>query len=93
MHTIGSTKLWLPSLRSVDSHLGGLSIIFEGHWRSGRFKGVNLRYFLEGSLSLDHRELAFEGGGLWRGQDDETNMGILSNWERLLSADRTKIND
>lgn len=49
---MGSTKLWLPSLRSVDSHRGALSIVLEGHWRSGRFSGGNFRYFFEGSLSL-----------------------------------------
>jgi hypothetical protein len=52
MRTMGSTKLWFPSLRSVDSHRGALSIVLFGHWRSGKFTGANLRYFLEGSLSL-----------------------------------------
>ena len=28
MHTIGSARLWLPSLRSVDSQRGGLSMVF-----------------------------------------------------------------
>lgn len=43
---------WFPSLRSVDSQRGGFSIVLEGHWRSGMFKGLNLRYFFEGSLSI-----------------------------------------
>lgn len=51
-HTMGSTKLWLPSLRSVASHLGALSMVFDGHCRLGRFNGLDLLYFLEGSWSL-----------------------------------------
>jgi hypothetical protein len=50
--TIGSTKLWLPSRRSVASQRGGLSIVLFGHVRSGKFNGLNRLYFLEGSLSL-----------------------------------------
>ncbi len=49
---MGSTKLWLPSLRSVASHRGALSMVLLGHWRSGRLRGGNFLYFLEGSLSL-----------------------------------------
>jgi hypothetical protein len=50
---MGSTKLWLPSRRSVASHRGALSMVLFGHWRSGRLMGGNLLYFLEGSLSLE----------------------------------------
>lgn len=49
---MGSTKLWLPSRRSVDSHRGALSSVLFGHWRSGRLMGGNFLYFLDGSLSL-----------------------------------------
>jgi hypothetical protein len=49
---MGSTSDWLPSRRSVDSQRGGLSIVFEGHDRSGRFSGGNLLYFVDGSLSI-----------------------------------------
>jgi hypothetical protein len=51
--TIGSTKLWLPSLRSVESHRGGLSIVLEGHCLFGRSRGLKALYFFEGSLSLE----------------------------------------
>ena len=50
--TIGSTKLWLPSRKSVASHRGGFSIILFGHVRFSSFKGGNLLYFLDGSASL-----------------------------------------
>lgn len=50
--TMGSTRLWLPSLRSVDSHRGGLSIVLLGHDRSGRFSGWKALYFFHGSLSI-----------------------------------------
>lgn len=50
--TMGSTKLWLPSRRSVDSQRGGLSIVLLGHDRSGRFNGWNFLYFVDGSLSI-----------------------------------------
>lgn len=50
--TMGSTKLWLPSRRSVDSHRGGLSIVLLGHDLSGRFSGWNFLYFFEGSASI-----------------------------------------
>ena len=49
---MGSTKLWLPSLRSVDSQRGGLSIVLLGHVLSGRFKGLKGWYFFHGSLSI-----------------------------------------
>jgi hypothetical protein len=51
--TIGSTKDWFPSRRSVASHLGGFSIVLEGHCRFGRLMGLNGLYFLDGSLSLE----------------------------------------
>lgn len=50
--TIGSLRDWFPSRRSVDSHRGGFSIDFEGHWRLGRWSGLNGLYFVDGSLSL-----------------------------------------
>jgi hypothetical protein len=49
---MGSTKLWLPSLRSVDSHRGGFSIVLLGHVLSGRFNGLKGWYFFQGSLSI-----------------------------------------
>ena len=51
---MGSTKLWLPSRKSVASHRGALSMVLSGHVRLGRFTGGNFLYFLEGSLSLQH---------------------------------------
>jgi hypothetical protein len=50
--TIGSTRLWLPSRKSVDSQRGGLSIVLLGHVLSGRFNGWNFLYLVEGSLSI-----------------------------------------
>ena len=49
---MGSTKLWLPSLRSVDSHRGGLSRVLLGHERFSSFSGSNFLYFFHGSLSI-----------------------------------------
>ena len=49
---MGSGRDWLPSRRSVDSHRGGLSMVLEGHDRSGRFNGWNFLYFFHGSLSI-----------------------------------------
>lgn len=49
---MGSTRDWFPSLRSVDSHRGALSMVLLGHCRSGRCTGGNALYFVEGSLSL-----------------------------------------
>jgi hypothetical protein len=49
---MGSTKLWLPSRRSVDSQRGGRSIVLLGHERSGRFSGWNFLYLVDGSLSI-----------------------------------------
>ena len=49
---MGSTRLWLPSLRSVDSQRGGRSMVLLGHCRSGRCSGLNALYFLEGSASI-----------------------------------------
>lgn len=51
-HTIGSTKLWLPSRKSVDSHRGAFSIVLDGHCLFGRLIGGNFLYFTDGSLSL-----------------------------------------
>ncbi len=50
--TIGSAKAWLPSLKSVASHRGGLSMVLDGHCRSLIFNGLKARYFFEGSSSL-----------------------------------------
>jgi hypothetical protein len=50
--TMGSTKLWLPSRRSVDNQRGGLSMVLLGHDLSGRFNGWNFLYLVEGSLSI-----------------------------------------
>lgn len=52
MLTMGSTRLWLPSRRSVDSHRGGLSMVLLGHDRSGRFRGLKALYFFQGSASI-----------------------------------------
>ncbi len=49
---MGSTKDWFPSLRSVASQRGGLSMVREGHWRFDMSKGLKRLYFFEGSLSL-----------------------------------------
>lgn len=59
MRTIGSTKDWFPSRRSVASQRGALSIVREGHCRFGMSKGLNRLYFFEGSLSLSFFCLAF----------------------------------
>ena len=50
--TMGSTRLWLPSLRSVDSQRGGFSIVLLGHVLSGRCNGLNGWYFFHGSASI-----------------------------------------
>jgi hypothetical protein len=50
--TIGSTKLWFPSRKSVASHRGGLSLVLDGHCRLGRSRGLNCLYFLHGSRNL-----------------------------------------
>ena len=50
--TMGSTRLWLPSRRSVASQRGALTIVLLGHCLSGRFTGGNGLYLVEGSLSL-----------------------------------------
>ena len=52
MYTMGSTKLWLPSRKSVESHRGGASMVLFGHWRFLSLRGGNLLYFFDGSLSL-----------------------------------------
>ena len=49
---MGSTKLWLPSRKSVESHRGGLSRVLLGHCRSSSLRGGKRLYFFEGSLSL-----------------------------------------
>jgi hypothetical protein len=64
IHTIGSTKLWFPSRKSVESHLGGLSMVLEGHCRPGRLRGLKGLYFVEGSLSLVVKESAVRTGAL-----------------------------
>lgn len=50
--TIGSTNDWLPSRKSVESHLGAFVIVLFGHWRSGKLTGGNGLYFVAGFLSL-----------------------------------------
>ena len=45
---IGSISAWLPSRRSTEHQIGALSMILEGHWRSGRTIGWNARYFAMG---------------------------------------------
>lgn len=57
--TIGSTRLWFPSLRSVASHLGALFRTLEGHCRSGRLTAGKDLYFLDGSLSLQRGSATF----------------------------------
>ena len=47
--TIGSTKDWFPSRKSVASQRGGFSNVLDGHCRSSNFKGVDFRYFRDGS--------------------------------------------
>jgi hypothetical protein len=49
---MGSTKLWLPSRKSVESQRGGLSMVLLGHCRFSSLTGGNFLYFFEGSLSL-----------------------------------------
>ena len=83
---MGSTKLWFPSRRSVASHRGALSIVLLGHWRSGRLRGGNFLYFLEGSWSLrqepslvfsdSRRQSSGEPDVVWNVQ---TYIGILEN--------------
>ncbi len=70
---MGSAKLWFPSLKSVASHLGGLSFVLDGHCLFGRSNGLNCLYFLHGSRSLS---IASQ---LWTGKltvMGKTNMGI-----------------
>jgi hypothetical protein len=62
---MGSTKLWLPSRKSVDSQRGGRSIVLLGHVLSGRCSGWNFLYFFDGSLSIGI--LACEGNFFFRG--------------------------
>lgn len=59
-HTMGSTKLWLPSRKSVASHLGGLVMVLEGHCLLSSLRGGNGLYFFEGSLSLCRTASALE---------------------------------
>ena len=47
--TIGSTKDWFPSRKSVASQRGGFSIVLDGHCRFSNLRGVNFRYFRDGS--------------------------------------------
>ena len=56
---MGSTKLWLPSRKSVESHRGGLSMVLLGHCRFSSLRGANFLYFFEGSLSLFPKLLMF----------------------------------
>lgn len=72
---MGSTKLWFPSLRSVESHRGGFSIVLVGHCRLGISRGLNLRYFLEGSLSLCTVELTTKLGAEW---ECEAHIGMMA---------------
>jgi hypothetical protein len=60
---MGSTRLWLPSRRSVDSQRGGRSIVLPGHVRLGRCSGWTFGYFCDGSLSI----------GIVRGSEAQCN--------------------
>ena len=71
--TIGSTKLWLPSRKSVASQRGGLSIVLEGHCRFSSFKGGNFRYLVEGSLSLGMVSTSTQTKQFW----NVTRIGIV----------------
>lgn len=75
--TIGSTKDWFPSRRSVASHRGGFSMVLEGHCRSGRSSGLNDRYLVDGSLSL-YTSRAVSGEFLGR-LTGFTYIGILTH--------------
>ena len=50
--TMGSTRLWFPSRRSVDSQRGGLSMVLLGHDLSGRLRGLKALYLVHGSASM-----------------------------------------
>lgn len=75
---MGSTRLWLPSRRSVDSQRGGRSIVLLGHERSGRSSGLKALYFVEGSLSMGmlassaraRMQATFATGGVWKVECD-----------------------
>ena len=47
-----SISAWLPSRRSVESQRGGLTMVFDGHWRSGRSTWGKGRYLVDGSRSM-----------------------------------------
>jgi hypothetical protein len=86
-YTIGSTKLWLPSRKSVASQRGGLSIVLAGHCRFSSFKGGNFRYFLEGSLSLGMVSRAFQKTQLQNYLHWHCEMrGWRTIWVRLFSV-------
>jgi hypothetical protein len=46
---MGLARAWFPSRKSVDSQIGGLENVLEGHCLLGRWRGVYGLYFLEGS--------------------------------------------
>lgn len=46
---IGFARAWLPSRRSVDSHIGAVFCTRAGHCRFGMSSGVYALYFFEGS--------------------------------------------
>lgn len=50
--TIGLDNAWLPSRRSVDSHLGGLVIFLEGQVLSGREGPLKAEYLSDARFNL-----------------------------------------
>ena len=58
---IGLTRAWFPSRKSVESQMGGPSIVFEGHVLSGRLIGVYFLYFLEGSCLQNQTSVSLMG--------------------------------
>lgn len=87
---MGSTKLWFPSRRSVESQRGGLSIVLEGHCLFASWRGLKAVYFFEGSLSLcsQSSDLSFcraEGGGFPHGHLDDGGVEAIEKFIRSLS--------
>ncbi len=48
---IGFANAWLPSRRSVESHIGPCWGVFDGHWRLGSWRGVYGRIFYRRVIS------------------------------------------
>lgn len=76
--TMGSTRDWFPSRRSVANHRGGFSMVFEGHCRFGRSSGLNDLYFLDGSWSLQIDKLK-KNIGHEKTINSRTYMGIMTH--------------